>query len=259
MSGDQHSTTSAQVGNDGVVPVGQHPPDDILEAFRGGHLFRCQLRIPGVRRLRPLVVRIDRRWRSVIGTPPQHELLFAVLSQHLGLVLALQRTVVALVEAPMPAHWDPRSTGGMQRHLCGADRALEQRGVEHVGQDSLLGQHGTTAFGFGASLLGQVDVDPPGEQILRVPFALPVAEQDQGHGGTHGSYRASSGAHIAPALAPRTVPTQGPTHQCGNGGIYSGETSTQGSGEISPQGQGGGTPPNCGWIRRARDASAIRR
>ena len=37
----------------------------------------------------------------------------------------------------------------------------------------------TAAAGFVAALLGQVDVDPPGEQVLQVPLALPVAKQDE--------------------------------------------------------------------------------
>ena len=32
----------------------------------------------------------------------------------------------------------------------------------------------------GAALVGEVDVDPAGEQVLGVPVALAVAEQDQG-------------------------------------------------------------------------------
>ncbi|BAW92153.1 phosphopantothenoylcysteine decarboxylase/phosphopantothenate/cysteine ligase [Actinomyces sp. Chiba101] len=32
----------------------------------------------------------------------------------------------------------------------------------------------------GAALLGQGDIDPTGEQVLRIPFALAVAEQHKG-------------------------------------------------------------------------------
>ena len=38
----------------------------------------------------------------------------------------------------------------------------------------------TAADRLGAALLGQVDVDPAGEEVLGVPLALAVAEQDQG-------------------------------------------------------------------------------
>jgi hypothetical protein len=37
-----------------------------------------------------------------------------------------------------------------------------------------------TAAGFVATLVGQVDVDPAGEEVLQVPLALAVAKQHEG-------------------------------------------------------------------------------
>ena len=55
-----------------------------------------------------------------------------------GLVLALQRAVVTLVEPPGAADRDPVPVGGVERDLRGADRAAQQRGVHDVGQQAVL-------------------------------------------------------------------------------------------------------------------------
>jgi len=64
------------------------------------------------------------------------------------------------------------------------NRTAQQRGMQLVGQQVLLGQQFATALGLCNTLFGQVDVHPAGEQIEGVPFALAVAEQDElvGHG-----------------------------------------------------------------------------
>ena len=55
-----------------------------------------------------------------------------------------------------------------------------------IGKDAGLTHHGAATDGFCYTLLREVYVDPAGEEIARVPFALAVAEQDQGVVG-HGS------------------------------------------------------------------------
>ena len=53
------------------------------------------------------------------------------------------------------------------------------KGVQDVGQEAGLVQELAAAPGLRLALVGQVDVDPAGEQVLRVPLALPVTEQHQ--------------------------------------------------------------------------------
>ena len=67
----------------------------------------------------------------------------------------------------------------VERELGGADRAHLQRGVQDVGPHAGVREVAAAAAGFVAALVGQVDVDPTGEQVLQVPLALPVAKQDE--------------------------------------------------------------------------------
>ena len=123
----------------------------------------------GVARVVELRVRVvlgERRRRRVVGAAPQHELLLAELGEGLGLVLALQRAVVPLVEPPRAAHRDPHPIGRVERQLGGADRPPLQRRVHDVGEQAVLDEQLAAACRLGHPLLGQVDVDPPGEQVL---------------------------------------------------------------------------------------------
>ena len=122
------------------------------------------------------------RGRGVVAAPPQHELLLAEGLLDLGLVLALEVPVVALVEAPVPPHREPAAAGSSQGDLGGTDGPCEHGGVQdpqvevHTGP---LGQELAGGPGLGLPLGGEVDVDPAGEAVLGVPGGLPVAQQDQ--------------------------------------------------------------------------------
>ncbi len=91
---------------------------------------------------------------------------------------------MALVEAPGALDGDPVAIHHVEGDVGGLDGATEQRGVQHVGEESFLLEELATALGFAEALLVEVDVHPAGEQVLGVPLALAVAEQDQlvGHG-----------------------------------------------------------------------------
>ena len=109
--------------------------DDVLEALGARHGLE-QVGVARVADLAELVVVGQRRRRRVVGAAPEHELLVAELVAHRGLVLALQRAVVPLVEPPRPAHRHPVPVGGVERDVRGADRAAQQRGVHDVGQQA---------------------------------------------------------------------------------------------------------------------------
>jgi hypothetical protein len=130
-----------------------------------------------------LVVVGDRRRGYVVGPAPEHELLLAVRVQGLLLVLGLERAVVPLVEPPAAPHRDPQPVGGAERQLGGADRAPQHRRVYHVRQQVLVAQQLAAPAGLVLAPRRQVHVDPAGEQVLRVPLALAVAEQHEGTDG----------------------------------------------------------------------------
>src|SRR5690606_10566115 len=126
-----------------------------------------------------VVVLDGRRWR-VVGAAPDHELLFAELLAGLGLVLALEGAVVALVETPGAVDGDPEEVRHVQGDVGGADGPLQQGGVHHVGGDVGVEQQVAALGRLTLALRGQVDVHPPGEQPFRVPDAFAMPEQYQG-------------------------------------------------------------------------------
>jgi hypothetical protein len=136
VGGHQHDTVPAQVRHDRVVPVGQQPPDDILEALGARHRLE-QVRIPGVGCGALLVIR-QRRRRRVVRPAPAHELLIAELRVDRHPVHALQRAIVPLVEPPRTAHRDPVPVRDVEADLGSPDRAAKQRGVQHVRKQVVL-------------------------------------------------------------------------------------------------------------------------
>ncbi|SHW84462.1 Uncharacterised protein [Mycobacteroides abscessus subsp. abscessus] len=177
MRGDQHGLAGSEVGRDGLLEVRHEPLDDVGEALGQR---RVDAGVPRVAVLAVGAALLDRGRRGVVAAAPRHELVLAVLGQGLGLVEALQRTVVPLVEPPIAVHGNPVPVGGVQRQIGGGDRPAQQRRVEHVRQHTLLDQQLPAANGFGPALVSEVDVDPTGEQVLLVPLALAVTQQDQG-------------------------------------------------------------------------------
>ncbi len=69
--------------------------------------------------------------------------------------------------------------GSVEREVAGRDRAPQQRGVHDVGQQPGLAQLHPAGDGLVAALVGEGYVDPAGEEVLGVPVALAVPEQDQ--------------------------------------------------------------------------------
>ena len=102
-------------------------------------------------------------------------MFFAVLGLGLGLVEALQRTVVPLIESPVAVHRDPQPVGDVERQVRGGDRTAQQRGVDHVGLTIASGDEFAGPPRLGAALVSQVDIDPAGELIACIPLALAVA------------------------------------------------------------------------------------
>ena len=130
--------------------------------------------------LAELVVDRLRRRRDVERAAPGHEHLLAILLKGLLLVLALQRAVVALVQAPRTLHRDPVAVGGVQGQVGGGDGPTLHRGVHDVGEQAGLLELLATSDGLGPALVSQVDVDPAGEQVLGVPLALAVTKENEG-------------------------------------------------------------------------------
>jgi len=97
----------------------------------------------------------------------------------LRLVEALQRTVVALIQAPAALDRNPHEIHFIEHAPQGADRAFEDRGKSDVGRKPRLLDLDARRSRLDTSLVGKIDVMPAGEEILDVPGALAVSNQNQ--------------------------------------------------------------------------------
>jgi hypothetical protein len=163
------------------LPVGHDATDDVGQALGGGEVGRIEVPVAGVAgHVDQGLSGGERRRRGVVAAPPQLELLGAELLLDLGLVLPLQVPVVALVEPPVAADREPAAAGGAR-----ASSAVRMARVRTEVCRTRRSRPSTAASSLpparasASPARGQVDVDPPGEQVLGVPGGLPVAEQDQ--------------------------------------------------------------------------------
>ena len=162
-----------------AAAVAGHPVDDVGQALGARHEVLGQQPVPLVAGDVPLRAGLDRRRRRVVRAAPQHELLVAVLLLGLGLVQALQRAVVALVEAPGMHHRQPGAVHLVEHVPQRARGALEDAGVAEVevvafGLEQPPGQHRLLQ-----AQRRQVDVGPAGEAVFEVPGRFAVADQDE--------------------------------------------------------------------------------
>src|SRR6266496_420722 len=114
--------------------------------------------------------------------------------------------VVPPVQPPGPAHRNPVTIRGGQGEIGRPDRPPLQGGVREGGQDPVLGQQRPGADGFLLARGGQVGVLPAGEDPGGVPFALPVAQQDQATLPHHDSSSAARPGRVLPWMYSRLAP-----------------------------------------------------
>ena len=98
---DHDIAAGAQLRRDALLPEGQHARERVLQRLGGRQLLGRHLRVARIEARMARVVRAQRRRRHVVAAPPDLHLRGAVLRDGLRLVEALQRAVVALVEAPV--------------------------------------------------------------------------------------------------------------------------------------------------------------
>ena len=125
------------------------------------------------------IVECQRRRRNVVAAAPDLHLRLAVLLDGLRLVESLQRAVVAFVEAPAALDRQPHEVHLVEHAPQRADRALEHRGEGDVGHQAGLLDLDARGARFDAALVGKIDVMPSGEEILDVPGALAVTNEDE--------------------------------------------------------------------------------
>src|SRR5207253_2353196 len=165
----------------------------------GGKLARIDA---GVARVKARVARIvarKRRRRNVVAAAPDLHLILTVAGGGLGLVEPLQRSVVTLVQPPGALDRDPHAIHLIEHDPERADRALQHRGEGDVRGDVRAEQLAARLAGLGASGVREIHIGPAGEQVLQVPGALAVTDQDQSSG--HSSYPASLRTDSTPTVS----------------------------------------------------------
>ena len=181
-----------ELRDDARLPEGLHARQRLLERFGGRQQRRVDLRVARVEARVARVVGVERRRRDVVAAAPDLHLRLAVARHGLGLVESLQRAVVAFVEPPAALHRDPHPVHGVEHDPEGADGALEHRGVGDVHRDAGGEQFAAGARGLRAALFREVDIGPAREQVIDVPDALAMTDEDEfadGHRGLPGGAR----------------------------------------------------------------------
>src|SRR5260370_4615685 len=166
VGGDEDARLAQQVGHDGVVPVREHPLDDVFQALRAGEQLVGQ---PGVSRIMggmPLVGALQGGRPHVVAAPPDLHLFLPILLRGLLLVEPLEGAVVAFVEAPAATHGDPRALHLGEGQVGRLDRAHEQRRVDHGACEAGRLHQAPRLFRLYSPELAERDAMPSREQLL---------------------------------------------------------------------------------------------
>ncbi|CAH0264841.1 hypothetical protein SRABI83_03481 [Arthrobacter sp. Bi83] len=178
MGGDQDGLSGLEVFLDVRFPVRHETDQNVLQALRARNGV-TEVGVAGVAHLGEFRAIVQDRRRGVVRAAPKHELLFAEFGESLGLVLALQGTVVTLVESPVALDRNPAAVGLVQGDVGGVDGPLQERRVQDVREHVVLNQELSPAECLLTSLVVEVNIHPAGEQVLGVPVAVAVAQQNQ--------------------------------------------------------------------------------
>ena len=181
VGGDKNALAALELRLDLLLEVRPRAGDGVLQALGVGEVL---LRHVAEHRLDVRVTLVAGRERGrldVEGTTPDEDLLLAVLLGGLGLVEALERAVVTLVEAPGLVDGQPRTVHLVKDDVQRVDGALEQRGVADVKVEALLLQCLAAGSRLRAAGVGKVDIGPTGEEVELVPLGLAVTNDHEVH------------------------------------------------------------------------------
>ena len=176
MGRNEHALSRSHGHRDRVMPVGQEARDRVLEAFGPGELFVAQRRIAGVTARITRVVERQGRRSNVVAAAPHVGLFKPVALDRLGLVQALQRAVVPLVETPAPMDGNPHQVHLFENQPQGLDSPREHRGIGEVEGVPFLLEHAAGLDRFLDALVGEANVGPASKAVLFVPDALAVSQ-----------------------------------------------------------------------------------
>ena len=111
-----------------------------------------------------------------------------MLLRSLGLVEALESTVMALSEPPGLVVRNPEGIHRLRDGVVGLEGSRKDRGVSHIELKAFLLEEMTGMHSLLLTLRGEVNVVPASEPVLEVPGGLAVADKDdlvEGLGSDH--------------------------------------------------------------------------
>jgi len=182
VGGDENALAGNHLGLDVLLEVGPGTGDGVLQALGvgevlGGHVTE---HLKDVRIAR--IVGLEGRRAYVKRATPDLDLGLAVLGGGIGLVQALEGTVVALVELPCLGDGEPVAVELVEHAVERVDGALEKGRVAEVKVVASLLESLAAGMGLLAAGVREVDVGPTCEEVLEVPLRLAVTDDDEGHG-----------------------------------------------------------------------------
>lgn len=167
VSDDERGVPGSQLGDQHVVPVRQQPGDDVGEALGPRHVGGVEVGVARVGEQAGVGIVAARRRRAVTGAAPGAVGRPTHLGPDVGADAALKRAVGALVQPPGAVHRDVGAPGRPDGDVPGAQRAHEQRRVQHRGDEPGLAQQVAGVVGPPLPEGRQVDVHPAGEPARR--------------------------------------------------------------------------------------------
>ena len=80
----------------------------------------------------PIIIDVESRWRDIVASPPNIDLVVAILLGSLSFVEALERTVMPFIKPPMLMVFNPVQVKLISDIVPSLDGSLENRCVAHV-------------------------------------------------------------------------------------------------------------------------------
>ncbi len=154
MGGDQNGLLAQHMWLDGVKVIGPDARAGVLQAFAA-------------------------RRRDVIGTAPDVNLFLTPLCAGVILVETGEIAIVALVQGLVADGFKARLAKLVENVLAGNLRAGKGGGVGNVELQAGCLEALACGLGFRMALLGEARITPAGKEVLEVPFALAMADQDE--------------------------------------------------------------------------------
>jgi hypothetical protein len=176
---NQNRLSRLQLGNNLSIVVWKDAFQGRLERFRKvvGEFS------VGVTRVAARVVLagpVHSRWRDIVTTTPDKNLVLAVLVDSLLLVQSLQSTVMPLIQQPRLLHRNPHETSLFQHLPQRTNRTLQKRRVSNINLNAFLGNKLTCFFHFFDTLGAERAIVPSSELVFQIPSTLTVAYQNEG-------------------------------------------------------------------------------